>query len=680
MFNFNRYKRNSKLNVRGVTLVALVVTIVVLLILSGVSITMLTGQNGIINNATNSKSQTEYQSINEAISLKLAEKNFDDYSSVDDEEFLRINGILDDSGVLNISKLLSISSKGNGSWENGDLYVISDNMLKYYDTNKKFINIGTLDALNENVFEFVEDTGIITGIKDKANVENMVIPKIINNHTVKAILPWIFQGRTDIKTVTIYADIDEIPNGLFQHCDNLEKVVLNPTVQRIGIDTFQYCGNLKEINIQDTIINNIDNLAFGTCEALQNLEFPNTLLRIGENAFENCNSLEEITIPSSTKIETLAFANCKSLVYINMLGNIEKSIGNSAFGNTSSLKNIRFESSSILNSATWDWGVDPNKSVYNKDLKDKYKKTTKLDEEGQLSILNGKLVNSENKNVELRGISLNGLQWSTKYVSYQNFKNLRKNWNVNLIRIPIIPQKQASWISYEDTKDWIDKAVKYATANGMYIILDFHGIGNPSDYIDEGQTLFNDLSIKYKNYNNIFYEIFNEPSTDNNNQAISWENMKKYAETVISKIRANDTNNIIVCGIPTYSSDLTNVQNNILSDKKTMYAFHFYAGTHKLSNYKASIESSIAKKVPIFVSECSIVASYGKSDISEQESKNWFEFLNKNNISWVYWNLSNAKEDYAAILNSDVDKTSNWSYNELSDAGKWIYTFLKSQK
>ena len=36
---------------RGITLIALVVTIIVLLILAGVSVSMLTGQNGILTNA-----------------------------------------------------------------------------------------------------------------------------------------------------------------------------------------------------------------------------------------------------------------------------------------------------------------------------------------------------------------------------------------------------------------------------------------------------------------------------------------------------------------------------------------------------------------------------------------------------------------------------------------------------
>ena len=44
---------------KGITLIALVVTIIVLLILAGISIAMLTGQNGILNKATEAKEKTE---------------------------------------------------------------------------------------------------------------------------------------------------------------------------------------------------------------------------------------------------------------------------------------------------------------------------------------------------------------------------------------------------------------------------------------------------------------------------------------------------------------------------------------------------------------------------------------------------------------------------------------------
>ena len=53
----------------GITLIALVITIIVLLILAGVSIAMLTGQNGILTQAQNASEQTEVGAEKEAISL-----------------------------------------------------------------------------------------------------------------------------------------------------------------------------------------------------------------------------------------------------------------------------------------------------------------------------------------------------------------------------------------------------------------------------------------------------------------------------------------------------------------------------------------------------------------------------------------------------------------------------------
>ena len=44
--------KNRKMQEKGITLIALVVTIIVLLILAGISIAMLTGQNGILNRAS----------------------------------------------------------------------------------------------------------------------------------------------------------------------------------------------------------------------------------------------------------------------------------------------------------------------------------------------------------------------------------------------------------------------------------------------------------------------------------------------------------------------------------------------------------------------------------------------------------------------------------------------------
>ena len=62
-----------KYDKRGITLIALVITIIVLLILAGISIAMLTGENGILTQARNAKNKTEEAEEKEKIQLAMYE-------------------------------------------------------------------------------------------------------------------------------------------------------------------------------------------------------------------------------------------------------------------------------------------------------------------------------------------------------------------------------------------------------------------------------------------------------------------------------------------------------------------------------------------------------------------------------------------------------------------------------
>ena len=61
--------KNRKMQEKGITLIALVVTIIVLLILAGISISMLTGQNGILNRASEAKQNTGTAQTEELVKL-----------------------------------------------------------------------------------------------------------------------------------------------------------------------------------------------------------------------------------------------------------------------------------------------------------------------------------------------------------------------------------------------------------------------------------------------------------------------------------------------------------------------------------------------------------------------------------------------------------------------------------
>ena len=64
-------------NQKGVTLIALVITIIVLLILAGVSIAMLTGDNGILTQANKSQVSTIEGNVKEAVRLAVQAAKLD---------------------------------------------------------------------------------------------------------------------------------------------------------------------------------------------------------------------------------------------------------------------------------------------------------------------------------------------------------------------------------------------------------------------------------------------------------------------------------------------------------------------------------------------------------------------------------------------------------------------------
>ncbi len=76
-------KIRPKKNEKAITLIALVVTIVVLLILAAVSISMLAGENGVITQAQNSKLETRGGEVEERINIWKNENKLNKYSYVE---------------------------------------------------------------------------------------------------------------------------------------------------------------------------------------------------------------------------------------------------------------------------------------------------------------------------------------------------------------------------------------------------------------------------------------------------------------------------------------------------------------------------------------------------------------------------------------------------------------------
>ena len=72
----------NKTKTSGITLIALVITIIVLLILAGVSISTLTGENGILTKATEAKQETEKVSEKEQRQLAMLEASMNTENTI----------------------------------------------------------------------------------------------------------------------------------------------------------------------------------------------------------------------------------------------------------------------------------------------------------------------------------------------------------------------------------------------------------------------------------------------------------------------------------------------------------------------------------------------------------------------------------------------------------------------
>ncbi|MBR3002296.1 MAG: hypothetical protein IKF38_01835 [Clostridia bacterium] len=118
-----RYKKNQKTNKKmaekGITLIALVITVIVLLILAGVSISAITGGDGVIENAKHAKDANE--NVEELESIKLAVVEAVERSRTDVIETQDLNNALEG--------LIEGEIQGTGPWtvvgKSGITYFIS---------------------------------------------------------------------------------------------------------------------------------------------------------------------------------------------------------------------------------------------------------------------------------------------------------------------------------------------------------------------------------------------------------------------------------------------------------------------------------------------------------------------------------------------------------------------------
>ena len=294
---------------------------------------------------------------------------------------------------------------------------------------------------------------------------------------------------------------------------------------------------------------------------------------------------------------------------------------------------------------------------------------------GALHVEGTQLVDSDGNPVQLRGISTHGIAWFPDYINDACFKQLREEWNANVIRLAMYTAESGGYCTDGDKealKTLVKNGVQYATAYDMYVIIDWHILSDndPNTYKEEAKAFFAEMAKTYAGYDNVLYEICNEP-----NGGTSWSKIKSYAEEVIPVIREYDEDAIIIVGTPNWSQYVDQAAADpITGYDNIMYTLHFYAATHT-DSLRATMRSAVEAGLPIFVSEYGICDASGNGAINEKQAQLWVDAMNELGISYVAWNLSN-KNETSAILSSNCKKTSGFTEADLSASGKWLYKVL----
>ena len=117
----------------------------------------------------------------------------------------------------------------------------------------------------------------------------------------KIICDFVFNGRTNLTSISLPSSLTSIGYRAFYDCSNLTEITIPEGVTSIGEDAFSHCSSLTKVVL------------------------PSSLITIGEYAFSDCSSLTEITIPEGvTSIVDGAFRYCSSLTEIYYKGTVDQ--------------------------------------------------------------------------------------------------------------------------------------------------------------------------------------------------------------------------------------------------------------------------------------------------------------------------------------------------------------------
>jgi len=267
---------------RGITLIALVITIIVLLILAGVTINMVLGDDGIIAQAQGASEAQKIATVKEEIELWQANNETAGYSGEGYESIEDFIDRLEDNNMITDS--------------NGHMLTIGNTKLDIHKPNKEKVeNPYKAEVEWEYAFEWTGEEWV--QLEKGEEITEKISAKFYKNGEDTLCL--IIEGEEEMGDLS---DEDDIWAWTVM-TDITHKVTeakVCEGITYIGAATFYDFKNLKSVELPNSLTS-IGSYAFGSCSSLQNLYIPSGVTSIGAWAFESCGKLTAIDLPVSLK-------------------------------------------------------------------------------------------------------------------------------------------------------------------------------------------------------------------------------------------------------------------------------------------------------------------------------------------------------------------------------------------
>ena len=297
---------------------------------------------------------------------------------------------------------------------------------------------------------------------------------------------------------------------------------------------------------------------------------------------------------------------------------------------------------------------------------------TPVEINGQLRVSGNKIVNKSGDAVQLRGMSLFWSQWQPQFYNSNTVKWLKDDWCISVVRAAMAADVENGGYATSKAialreKNKVITIVDAAIELGIYVIIDFHSHNaHLATNRAAAKEFFAEMSAKYKDIPNVIYEPWNEPLRN-----VSWPNIiKPYHIEIIDIIRANDPNNIIVCGTSDWSQRVDQAAYSPIERTNIAYTLHYYADTHK-KQLRDIATTALEEGIALFVTEYGTCDASGDSGFNPEESKIWWKFMDDNKISYCNWSIAD-KVETASAVKPGTDPDGNWAESDLTESGALV--------